>query len=229
MWICPYLCFYSFQLCSQQLQIPLQALDLEIPVGQKKKNTDCLNVPAQTKCWAQIICWTITGYGRNNIRPTCHQSLHSEVQTPDQICPFADKRVKKVNEWINKVYVCHDTCVNLWLFWHTCGWACMLDVETSLTSMRGSGSSSSSSCCSGSSSSGMTTTGFTCLASEAACRKLGGDWRGDGQKGRYGLNSSLKKNGYLWSCFKKTFKHCEKLVKISQYSQFVDKLYQQQY
>lgn len=89
------------------------------------------------------------------------------------------------NVWSNISICCKDKirhdytelgCVHLIIMCHTCGCVWTLDVEASLISMSGSGSSSSSSCCSGSSSSGMTTTGFTCFASAAACRKLGGAW-----------------------------------------------------
>lgn len=89
----------------------------------------------------------------------------------DQIYPFAAKIIVVIDN-------CPDDtelgCVDLIVMCHTCGCAWTLDVEASQISMSGSGSSSSSSCCSVSSSSGMTTTGFTCFASAAACRKLGG-------------------------------------------------------
>lgn len=178
----PHLCFDSLQLCSQQFQVSLQALNLEIPAGQKSHSHGVL---AQTAFCNRIVCADNHRLQWKTPRLTCHRSLHLEVQTSDQICPVAEKESNK--KWKRHLctYSIPFTCKHLWLVCtHTCGCACTLDVETSLTSMRGSGSSSSSSCCSGSSSSGMTTTGFTCLASEAACRKLGGDWRGDKKKRR---------------------------------------------
>jgi len=90
--------------------------------------------------------------------------------------------VKKQTQRHGTIVRVHVTaCMHQCPLYLTGGCACMLDVAKLLTSMSGSGSSSSSSCCSGSYSSGMTTTGFTCLASEAACRKLGGDCQGDRQ------------------------------------------------
>ncbi len=59
----PYLCFDSLQLCSQQLQVPLQALNLEIPVRQ---NTHSHSVLAQIACCNQIVGLTITGYSEKH-------------------------------------------------------------------------------------------------------------------------------------------------------------------
>lgn len=95
----PYLCFDSFQLCSQQLQVTLQALNLEIPAGQKNY---CHSVLPQTKGWNQSnhltnhrLQWKTTGF-------TYHRSLHSVVQMSDQICQIAEKK-RKINEETTKI------------------------------------------------------------------------------------------------------------------------------
>lgn len=97
-----YLCFDPLQLCSQQLQVPLQALNLDIPVRQKAHRHSVLAHTQQcwhthTACWNQTVWLTITGYSE---KQPGSPVIEASIRRPKRLIEYVKvlRRSKIINE-----------------------------------------------------------------------------------------------------------------------------------